>query len=107
MTDLPRLAPFQFLLPSDPGHLEKQRTVEDYRDSDYERSWFAVTSWEGIKTVTTNLGTILDNVLSHHKHNQPDRRVWMDRFLSKLFICFRFAKSREKRGVWKVKFGLD
>ena len=64
LTDLPRLAPFQFLLLSDPGHLGKQRTVEDYRDSDYERSWFGVTSWEGIKTVTTNLGTILDRIMS-------------------------------------------
>ena len=71
LTDLPRLAPFQSLLLSDPDHLGKQRTVEDYIDSDYERSWFGVTSWEGIKTVTSNLGTMLDNVLSHHKHNQP------------------------------------
>ena len=53
--------------------------MEDYRDSDYERSWFGVTSWEGIKTVTTNLGTMLDNVLSHHKHNQPARLVRMAR----------------------------
>ena len=71
LSDLPRLAPFQSLLLSDPDHLGKQRTVEDYIDSDYERSWFGVTSWEGIKTVTSNLGTMLDNVLSHHKHNQP------------------------------------
>ena len=36
---------------------------------------------EGIKTVTSNLGTMLDNVLSHHKHNQhsPVSVVRMDR----------------------------
>ena len=99
LTDLSRLAPFQFLLLSDPGNLGKQRTVEDYRDSDYERSWFGITSWEGIKSVTTNLGTILDRIecplTSQTQSANP--QSWDRKILGKTFYLFSFARKREER----------
>ena len=69
---------------------------------------FRVTSWEGIKTVTTNLGTILDRITSSHVTNTISQTAefgWIDSCQNFLFV-FVLLKVERREASGKLNLVL-